>query len=49
MKKEYVNPCMEVVKIEAQQVLAGSPDGVYQQVGGGGQLAPVLEGDILFE
>ncbi len=26
MKKKYINPAMEIVKIETQQVIAGSPD-----------------------
>ena len=25
MKKKYINPAMEIVKIETQQVIAGSP------------------------
>lgn len=37
MKKKYINPAMEIVKIETQQVIAGSPD-LGGEYGGGGVL-----------
>lgn len=33
MKKKYINPAMEIVKIETQQVIAGSP-GLGGEYGG---------------
>ena len=42
MKKEYIKPQMEVVKIQAMQILAGSPD-AHDEVGGDGQLAPEFD------
>jgi len=38
MKKKYINPAMEIVKIETQQVIAGSPD-LGGEYGGGGILS----------
>jgi len=36
MKKTYINPELEVVKIKTNQyLLAGSPDGAHEEVGGG--------------
>jgi hypothetical protein len=42
MKKEYIKPQMEVMKIKAVQILAGSPN-PHDVVGGGGQFAPVFD------
>jgi hypothetical protein len=42
MKKQYDKPQMEVVKIQAMQMLAGSPD-AHDEVGGDGQLAPEFD------
>lgn len=33
---------MEVIKIQAVQILAGSPK-PYEEVGGGGQFAPIFD------
>jgi len=38
MKKVYVNPSLEVVKIEIHQMLAASPNSAFEEVGGGSQL-----------
>ena len=45
MKKAYINPEMVIVEIQTQQMLAASPNGAYNQVGGGTQLAPELDFD----
>lgn len=42
MKKQYDKPQMEVVKIQAMQMLAGSPD-AHDEVGGNGQFAPEFD------
>ncbi len=39
MKKTYNNPTMEVVKIQTQQMLAGSPNGAHNEVGSGSILS----------
>lgn len=44
MKKQYDKPQMEVVKIQAMQMLAGSPD-AHDEVGGNGQFAPEFDWD----
>ena len=44
MKKQYMKPQMEVVKIQAMQILAGSPD-AHDEVGGDGQFAPWFNPD----
>ena len=31
MKKAYINPAMEIVKISTQQMLAGSPKGISDE------------------
>ena len=39
MKKTYINPTLEVVKIHAtHQLMAGSPNSVNEEIGGGSQL-----------
>jgi hypothetical protein len=38
MKKTYIIPEMEVVKIQMQQMLAASPTEAIEEVGGGTQL-----------
>ena len=49
MKKKYINPSMEVVKVDAPQIMAGSPGkgGVYG--GGGGVLGHEYESDDIFD
>ncbi len=37
MKKQYINPEMEVIKVESPQILAGSP-GLGGEFGGGSVL-----------
>ena len=39
MKKTYSNPTIQVVKIQIQQILAGSPDSAYDTTGNGTQLS----------
>ena len=48
MKKEYINPTLEVIKIEVHHLMAGSPNGTHDEIGGGGQLAPELETEFDF-
>lgn len=48
MKKTYINPSMEVIKIEVHQLMAGSPNGAHDVVGGGTQLAPEYEPEYDF-
>lgn len=44
MKKTYMKPAMQVVKIQQQyQILAGSPD-AHEELGGSGQLSRELDG-----
>lgn len=40
MKKTYINPTLEVVKIQTQQMLASSPLGI-----GGGDKDPATQAD----
>lgn len=42
MKKTYINPEMEVVKIQIQQMLAASPNEIIEEVGSGPQLGHEL-------
>lgn len=44
MKKKYINPAMEIVKIETQQVIAGSPS-LGGEYGGGGVLSREFDFD----
>ena len=44
MKKKYINPAMEIVKIETQQVIAGSP-GLGGEYGGGSVLSREFDFD----
>ena len=44
MKKKYINPAMEIVKIETQQVIAGSL-GLGGEYGGGGVLSREFDFD----
>ena len=45
MKKTYIIPEMEVVKIQIQQMLAASPNGAYDEQGSGTQLSREFEFD----
>ena len=38
MKKTYTNPTIQVVEIEVRQMLAASPNGAHDEIGGGTQL-----------
>ena len=46
MKKTYINPQIQVVKIQIQQMLAGSPTGVNDTTGSGTQLSREFEFDF---
>ena len=48
MKKTYIIPEMEVVKIQMQQMLAASPTEVIEEVGGGSQLGRELDDELDF-
>ncbi len=45
MKKKYINPSMEVVKVDAPQIMAGSP-GKGGGYGGGEVLGREFDDDI---
>lgn len=45
MKKTYINPQIQVVKIQIQQMLAASPNGAYDEQGSGTQLSREFDFD----
>ena len=46
MKKTYINPQIQVVKIQIQQMLAASPNGAYEEQGSGTQLSREFDFDF---
>ena len=47
-KQQYIHPAMQVVKIQAMRMLAGSNPDAHEQLGGNGQLAPMYR-DIAWD
>ncbi|MBQ8153925.1 MAG: hypothetical protein IJ069_09655 [Prevotella sp.] len=48
MKKKYINPSMEVVKVDAPQIMAGSP-GKGGGYSGGSVLGHEYDSDDIFD
>ena len=46
MKKTYINPELEVVKVEINQLLAASPNGLHEEQGSGSILGHEDEFDF---